>query len=73
MLGPYFTKLRGQFDWEKYRQLRNMSKTMTRNAKSDYHNKCLAQGFKNPKQFWHKLKNFITLSDKFSPTNLKIN
>lgn len=44
-----FRKSKDPADWEKYRQLRNTSKTMTRNAKSSYYKESLAHDFKNPK------------------------
>ena len=59
-----FWQIRDNADWETYRKLRNLSKTMTRNAKSDYFKECLSNKFKNPKQFWNALKSIINTYDK---------
>ncbi len=61
-----FRQTRDNTDWEVYRQLRNMSKAKTHNAKSNYYKDCLTRDFKNPKQFWSKLKTIINTSDKHS-------
>ena len=63
-----FRRTRENADWETYRKLRNISKTMTRNSKSDYYKECLSNKFKNPKQFWNSIKTIINTSNK-SPIN----
>ncbi len=59
-----FRETRTNKDRESYRSLRNLSKTMTRNAKSNYYKDCLSNNFKNPKQFWNKIKDLLNTSDK---------
>ena len=61
-----FRQTRDNADWKVYRQLRNMSKTKTRNAKSNHYKECLTSDFKNPKQFWNKIKTIINTADKHS-------
>ncbi len=41
-----------------------MSKTKTRNAKSNYYKESLTYNFKNPKQFWHKIKTINTSGER---------
>ncbi len=43
-----YRQTRDNADWEVYRQLRNMSKTNTCNAKSNYYRESLTSDFKNP-------------------------
>lgn len=59
-------------DWEEYRKLRNLSKTMTRNAKANYYKESLTEDFKNPKQFWCKIKSIINVSNKSIPRQIKV-
>ena len=59
-----FRKTKDPVDWEQYRHLRNKSKTMTRNAKSNYFKESLDHDFKNPKQFWKTIKSVTNVSDK---------
>lgn len=59
-----FRQTRENADWETYRQLRNMSKTLTCNAKCNYYKECLSNNFKNPKQFWNSIKAIINTSNK---------
>lgn len=46
-------------DWEIYRYLRNLCKTKTRNAQSDYYKDSFKHDFHNPRQFWKKLNHFL--------------
>ena len=55
-----FRQTRDNADWKVNRQLRNMSKTKTHNAKSNYYKECL----KNPKQFWNKIKTITNTADE---------
>ena len=55
-----------------YRQLRNMSKTKTRNAKSNYYRESLSSDFKNPKQFWNKIKTIINTTDKLNINKIRV-
>lgn len=59
-----FRRTRNDADWEAYRQLRNKSKTKTRDAKANYYKDCLSRDFKNPKQFWKKMNSVMDTSDK---------
>ena len=69
-----YRRTRDPADWEKYRLLRNKSKIMTRNSKSNYYSTSLTQDSKNPKQFWKKIKTFTNTSDKSAQYNqLKVN
>ncbi len=69
-----FHKTKEPADWEKYRLLRNKSKTLTRNAKSNYYKDSLIHDFKNPKQFWNKIKTLTNASDETVLHNqLKVN
>ncbi len=60
-----FCLTRKNADWETYRQLTNISKTQVQNAKLNYYEECLSDNFKNPKQFWSKIKNMLLTSDKY--------
>lgn len=66
-----YRRTRDNADWEVYRQLRNMSKTKTRNAKSNYYKESLSSNFKNPKQFWNQIKTIINTSDKHSINKIR--
>lgn len=68
-----FRQTRRNADWEVYRHLRNLSKTKTRNAKSNYYKECLSFHYKNPKQFWNKIKNITNTSNKHSVNQIKVN
>ena len=57
-------KTKNNDDWEAYKQLRNQSKVKTRNAKSNYYSECLNKDFKNPKQFWNKIKSITNDKQK---------
>ena len=47
---------------------------MTRNSKSNYYKESLSHDFKNPKQFWKKIKTITNSSDKNAQCNqLKVN
>ncbi len=67
-----FHQTRDNADWELYRQLRNLSKTKTPNAKSNYYKECLISNFKNPKQFWNKIKTINNTSEKQSIKQIRI-
>ena len=60
-------------DWENYRLLRNMCKTQTRNAQSDYYKNSFRHDFHNPKQFWNKLNHVLNKNNKNTINQLKIN
>ena len=60
-------------DWEHYRHLRNLSKTETRNAKSNYYKNSFSLDFHNPKQFWNKLNTFLNKTDKKTINQIQIN
>ena len=68
-----FHKSKNPADWDDYRRLRNLSKTMTRNAKSNYYKESLIEDFKNPKQFWSKIKSITNASVKSVPKQIKVN
>lgn len=57
-------------DWEKYRQTYEQDKT--RNAKSNYYKECLTYDFKNPQQFWNKIKSIINTSNKHSVNQIRV-
>ena len=46
---------------------------MMRNAKSNYYKESLIEDFKNPKQFWSKIKTITNASDKSVPKQIKVN
>ena len=68
-----YRRTRNNDDWEKYRQLRNQSKVKTRNAKSNYYKECLNSEFRNPKQFWRKIKAITNAKEKHSINQIRIN
>lgn len=68
-----FRKSKIPADWEEYRKLRNLSKTMTRNAKSNYYKESLSENFRNSKQFWSKIKTITSASNKSVPKQMKVN
>lgn len=49
-------------DWETCGQLRNISKPLINNAKSNYYKECLPNNFKN-KQLWNSIKAIINMTD----------
>jgi len=67
-----FRRTRANADWEVYRQLRNMSKTKTRNAKSNYYRDSLSNDSMNPKQFWKKIKTITNTSDKHCINQIRV-
>jgi len=67
-----FRQTRSNVDWEVYRHLRNSSKTKTRNAKSNYYKECLSLHYKNPKQFWNKMKDIINTSNKHFVNQIRV-
>ncbi len=60
-------------DWEKYRPLRNLCKTKTGNAKSDFYENQLSENMHNPKQFWKNMNNILNKSNKSISTQLRFN
>ena len=69
-----YRRTRDPADWEKYRLLRNKSKILTRNSKSNYYNESLTNDYKNTKQFWKKIKTLTNAPDKTAHhTQLKVN
>ncbi len=67
-----YRRTRNNADWEVYRQLRNQSKVKTRNAKSIYYNECLNSDFKDPKQFWRKIKSITNDKEKHIINKIRI-
>ena len=69
-----YRRTRDPADWEQYRLLRNKSKILTRNFKSNYYNESLTNDYKNTKQFWKKIKTLTNAPDKTAHhTQLKVN
>ncbi|XP_044218812.1 uncharacterized protein LOC122989855 isoform X1 [Thunnus albacares] len=60
-------------DWETYRYLRNLYKTITRNAKSNYYKDSFLQDFRDPRQFWKQLDNILNKTNKKLLNQIRIN
>ncbi len=58
-------------DWEFYRSLRNLCKTKTRNAKSNYFRDNLSHNFHNPKQFWNQLNLILSKNNNSSINQIR--
>ena len=60
-------------DWERYRLLRNKSKTMCRNAKSNHFKESFSHDNINSKEFWKKIKTLTNESKTNNLNKLKVN
>ncbi len=60
-------------DWDTYKRLRNICKTRTRNAQSNYLSNSLSQNFNNPRKFWKQLNHVLNKTNKGPISQIKIN
>ena len=68
-----YRKSKSAADWENYRLLRNKSKTMCRNAKSNHFKESLSHDNINSKEFWKKIKSLTSESKSNHYNKLKVN
>ncbi len=59
-------------DSETYRYLRNLCKTRTSNAKSNYYKDSFSHDFHNPRQFWNQLNRILNKTNKSHINQIRI-